>query len=263
VSLSGAIEGAAFANNGYSQSVSFQQFISCNQRNDGCDGGNLIIAALYSYANDFEGIARLNDYEYTDWFGDETTTCSLDELETPRAVEITGGALVGGLDAPLTFEERLQEFKAALAEKPIAMAIKSACSTLSNYRKGVLTDDGDCACTVPDCLDHAVLMVGYDDTAEIPYFKLKNSWGTLWGEDGYFRIAQTPKGTYGLFGMLGEGVVIDAHNVTVQVYDEKQVSPLTKWWVIFLIVVAGLCCCCVTCAVFRKMREDKEKPEAR
>ncbi len=37
----------------------------------------------------------------------------------------------------------------------------------------MLTDDGDCACNSADCLDHAVLMVGYDDTAEIPYFKIK------------------------------------------------------------------------------------------
>jgi C1A family cysteine protease len=31
---------------------------------------------------------------------------------------------------------------------------------------------------------HAVAVVGYDDTG----FKVKNSWGTGWGESGYFRI---------------------------------------------------------------------------
>ena len=36
----------------------------------------------------------------------------------------------------------------------------------------------ECACAAVECIDHAVLMVGYDDTTEIPYFKMKNSWGT-------------------------------------------------------------------------------------
>jgi C1A family cysteine protease len=34
---------------------------------------------------------------------------------------------------------------------------------------------------------HAVLLVGYNDNER--YFIVKNSWGTWWGEDGYFKIA--------------------------------------------------------------------------
>jgi C1A family cysteine protease len=34
---------------------------------------------------------------------------------------------------------------------------------------------------------HAILVVGYNDDGQ--YFIVKNSWGTGWGEDGFFRIA--------------------------------------------------------------------------
>lgn len=35
-------------------------------------------------------------------------------------------------------------------------------------------------------MDHAVVVVGYDSSA----LKIRNSWGTSWGEKGYFRFAR-------------------------------------------------------------------------
>ncbi|XP_056898304.1 cathepsin O isoform X2 [Takifugu flavidus] len=36
--------------------------------------------------------------------------------------------------------------------------------------------------------NHAVLVVGYDTTGDIPYWIVQNSWGTTWGDKGYVYI---------------------------------------------------------------------------
>ncbi len=45
---------------------------------------------------------------------------------------------------------------------------------------------------------HAILIVGYDDTGQ--YFIVKNSWGSGWGESGYFRIAYSQLASVVNFG---------------------------------------------------------------
>ena len=50
---------------------------------------------------------------------------------------------------------------------------------------------------------HAVVIVGYADNATISgggYFIVKNSWGTGWGESGYFKIAYSEIGSATNFG---------------------------------------------------------------
>jgi hypothetical protein len=54
---------------------------------------------------------------------------------------------------------------------------------------------------------HAVLVVGYNDDQQC--FKVKNSWGEGWGENGYFRIAYddvTDDVMFGSYGVTASGV---------------------------------------------------------
>jgi C1A family cysteine protease len=55
------------------------------------------------------------------------------------------------------------------------------------YQSGIITG---CPQVQIDQMDHAILIVGYNNTdPSNGYLKVKNSWGKGWGEGGYFRIA--------------------------------------------------------------------------
>ncbi|KAF1786148.1 Cysteine peptidase [Phytophthora cactorum] len=82
----------------------------------------------------------------------------------------------------------------AINVQPVAVGVAADNPTWKQYKSGIVSS---CSTTQ---LDHAVLAVGYSPS----YFKIKNSWGTQWGEEGYMRLKRgagtRSSGTCGIIG---------------------------------------------------------------
>jgi C1A family cysteine protease len=77
--------------------------------------------------------------------------------------------------------------KAAVSQQPVVIAIEADTKYFQSYSSGILTDDLKCGTS----LDHAVEIVGYGTENGIDYWKVRNSWGESWGEQGYVRIQKS------------------------------------------------------------------------
>jgi len=73
--------------------------------------------------------------------------------------------------------------KSAVAQQTVSVAIEADKSAFQLYKSGILDNP---ACGTK--LDHGVLVVGYGTDGGKDYWKVKNSWGATWGEEGYLRM---------------------------------------------------------------------------
>ena len=72
---------------------------------------------------------------------------------------------------------------AAVANQPVAISVWAG--PLQNYRNGIMHGE----CMPYQKGDHAMLVVGYgEDDAGTQYWKIKNSYGPMFGEAGYLRL---------------------------------------------------------------------------
>mmetsp|Transcript_15470 Transcript_15470/g.21977 ORF Transcript_15470/g.21977 Transcript_15470/m.21977 type:complete len:546 (-) Transcript_15470:1510-3147(-) len=238
VSVTAAIESALMITNKTSRvdalttnSLSFQQMISCDEKNLACDGGNILYAAKYAWEhNDFSndhygGLVSYEDYPYEDLFGlKDSRTCKT-AGKTPVAF-LNFPKVVTSVNDRSGFEERRDLMITAVAQQPVPMTLMSNCNLFMSYSGGVLTHDNGCECCEVSCIDHAVVIVGYNTTHDPPYWKIRNSWGSGWGEAGHVRVAMNQPGCgWGLFGLLSEGALLE------DVYTSKEDLPeRPSWW---------------------------------
>merc|ERR1719235_2321110 len=91
-------------------------------------------------------------------------------------------------------DQDLNKLAAALETTPISVCVNAG--TWNDYTGGVLTSRA-CGSMAADEQDHCVMAVGFNTTAPTPYWIVRNSWASTWGEEGYIYL-EMAKNTCGL-----------------------------------------------------------------
>lgn len=163
------------------QSLSTQELVDCSReyKNEGCNGG------LMNFAFDYVLDHHLNldsAYPYKGSDGKcKTSTVGEGKYGIKSCVHVEG-TIAGLVDA--------------VRRSPVSLGMYVT-SLFFFYRSGVY-DPWFCGGEA----NHGVLAVGFDLDHAKPHLRVKNSWGTVWGNKGYFQIAlgKEPRGTCDIVG---------------------------------------------------------------
>ncbi|CAD5208695.1 unnamed protein product [Bursaphelenchus xylophilus] len=167
-SVVGNIEGLWKKKSGDLVRLSEQELVDCDRRDKGCQGGNMLVT--YSEIIRLGGLVKEEDYPYKG----RNERCNLERNQ-----------IVAKIDSFVHINQNEETIKQYLYEHgPISVGINA--NPLQYYSRGVFHPTSS-RCS-PRGLNHAVTLVGYGVDGKDPYWLVKNSWGTRWGENGYFRI---------------------------------------------------------------------------
>ena len=144
--------------------LSVEQLLECDDADFKCQGGWTESAFDYIKNN---GLETEDDYPYTAYYAD-TEKCGDDNNN-----------YVLGIEEFYTVANEDQLVDYVLGTGPISACVDS--STWDTYVDGII-DGTSCGNDV----DHCIQIVGVN--VKDSYWKIRNTWGEDWGEDGYIRI---------------------------------------------------------------------------
>lgn len=162
-------------------SLSPQVLLNCDTADNGCHGGDPNNA--FNYIR-IKGIPEDSCAPYKAKGHDTGETC--DPEDVCKTCDPDGSCAV-----PDSYNmwyvkdfgdvKSIDEMVGRLVNGPIVCGVNA--EPLLNYTGGIFMDQGDTGGP-----NHAISVVGYGTDNGVPYWSVRNSWGTYWGEDGFFRI---------------------------------------------------------------------------
>eukprot|EP00440_Ansanella_granifera_P054177 gb/GFBE01058726.1/.p1 GENE.gb/GFBE01058726.1/~~gb/GFBE01058726.1/.p1 ORF type:complete len:511 (+),score=93.05 gb/GFBE01058726.1/:1-1533(+) len=186
----------------------------CSEYNQGCNGGYAFLASRW--AQDV-GLVPKSCGQYNPNTTSEQCRLSCDVSGLQKAWRAENHHYVGGYYGAATEEEMMRE----LVEKGPLVASFEPQSDILYYDGGVYS-------SAPhqreewEPVDHAVLLVGFGEERGKKYWLLQNSWGTEWGEDGFFRMSrgQDESGVESI--VVGADVVEESKPTTLLQYASSE-----------------------------------------
>ena len=179
-SANAALEFVYWNQNQSSINLSEQELVDCSTAygNYGCNGGLMTSAVDYVKDN---GLGVTSDYPYR-----AVDQACKPHSESQQRVSSSGYSLLNSYT--------VEDLAVAAVNQVISIAIEVQYD-FQLYTSGVFHASASCG----DYKNHGVAVVGYDFDASDPYFIVRNSWGTVWGDNGYIKIAKsTGRGTCGI-----------------------------------------------------------------
>eukprot|EP00850_Spirogloea_muscicola_P022156 SM000280S10711 [mRNA] locus=s280:92751:96382:+ [translate_table: standard] len=141
-----------------------------------CENGNCCSGGWPSFALDYiasvGGLLSNASYPYT------ASNAQCKATSSKFSASITVWELTPAMDVVALMQ--------AVYMQPVLAYISADALDFQSYKGGIY--NGNCT---SDVLNHAILVVGYAINVSQPYWIVKNTWGTLWGEGGYMRIVMT------------------------------------------------------------------------
>ena len=165
------------------ETLSVQELLACVRNSTGCYSGS--VEAAYDYMTKPGAIHYAEDFEYNVESTNEIGECT---------VESSGYALALGSSATVTkYHNELDGYTTDQVESNMLAHIAAtgtlhACldaSTWSTYQSGTMYQ------CIGTTINHCVQVTGvnYDPVTNSGYYKVRNSWGSDFGESGYIRLA--------------------------------------------------------------------------
>jgi len=165
------VEGVGAVETGKLLSLSEQQLMDCDTSDGSCQGG-LPSNAFQFMIDQGMGLEGEAAYPYTAADG----TCT--EAKAQEKAFIAAWHQTSTDEAQIAAS--LQQYG------PLSIGINA--NTLQFYTGGVASPTKS-SCN-PRALDHGVAIVGFGTDSGKDYWTIRNSWGSSWGESGYFRMVR-------------------------------------------------------------------------